>query len=70
MQELGKFSLKINAILNDLVKYMSFRINSKLSFIDSLNKNCQAMFEKQLPSKEKFYSSLTGKKISVKEYKR
>ena len=70
MQELGKFSLKINAILNDLVKYMGFRINSKLSFIDSLNKNCQAMFEKQLPSKEKFYSSLTGKKISVKEYER
>ena len=70
MQELGKFSLKINAILNDLVKYMSFRINSKLSFIDSLNNNCQAMFEEQLPSKENFYSSLTGKKISVKEYER
>ena len=25
-------------------------------------------FEEQLPSKEKFYSSLTGKKISNKEY--
>ena len=25
-------------------------------------------FKEQLPSKEKFYSSLTGKKISNKEY--
>ena len=25
-------------------------------------------FNKELPSKEKFYSSLTGKKISSKEY--
>ena len=25
-------------------------------------------FKEQLPSKEKFYSSLTGKKISEKEY--
>ena len=35
MQELGKFSLKINVILNGLEKYMSFSINNKLSFIDS-----------------------------------
>ena len=35
MQELGKFSLKINVIPNGLEKYMSFSINSKLSFIDS-----------------------------------
>ena len=35
MQELGKFNLKINAIPYGLKKYMSFSINSKLSFIDS-----------------------------------
>ena len=35
MQELGKFNLKINVIPNGLEKYMSFSINSKLSFIDS-----------------------------------
>ena len=35
MQELGKFNLKINAISHGLKKYMSFIINSKLSFIDS-----------------------------------
>ena len=35
MQELGKFSLKINIIPNELEKYMSFSINNKLSFIDS-----------------------------------
>ena len=27
-----------------------------------------AKFKKELPSKEKFYSSLTGKKINDKEY--
>ena len=35
MQELGKFTLKINVIPNGLEKYMSFIINNKLSFIDS-----------------------------------
>ena len=37
MQELGKFSFKINFIPNGLEKYMSFSfsINNKLSFIDS-----------------------------------
>ena len=35
MQELGKFSLKIKIILNGLEKYMSFSINTKLTFIDS-----------------------------------
>ena len=35
MQELGKFNFKINVILNELEKYMSFSINKKLSFIDS-----------------------------------
>ena len=35
MQELGKFSLKINVIPNGLEKYMSFSNNKKLSFIDS-----------------------------------
>ena len=33
MQEQGKFNLKINAMPNGLEKYMSFSINSKLSFI-------------------------------------
>ena len=35
MQELGKFSLKINIVPNELEKYMSFSFNNKLSFIDS-----------------------------------
>ena len=35
MQELGKFNLKINVITNVLETYMSFSINSKLSFIDN-----------------------------------
>ena len=35
MQELGKFNLKTNVILNGLEKYMSFSINKKLGFIDS-----------------------------------
>ena len=108
MQELGKFNFKINALPNGLEKYMSFRINSKLCFIDgfqflsslfaSLVKNLSkddfkylsqefdnnildlvkqkgfypydymSDFEKlkeKLPSKEKFYSSLTGKKKIV-----
>ena len=111
MQELGKFSLKINVVPNGLEKYISFSINNKLSFIysfqflssslDSLVKNSSKddfkylsqefdnnildfvqqkvfypyeymtdfkRFEEQLPSKEKLYSSLTGKKISNKKY--
>ena len=36
MQHQGKFSIKISAIPNGLEKYMSFNINNKLSFIDSL----------------------------------
>ena len=111
MQELGKFSLKINVMPNGLEKYISFSINNKLSFIysfqflssslDSLVKNSSKddfkylsqefdnnildlvqqkvfypyeymtdfkRFEEQLPSKEKLYSSLTGKKISNKKY--
>ena len=35
MQELGKFNMKINVILNGLEKYMSFTISNQLSFIDS-----------------------------------
>ena len=35
MQELGKFSLKINVIPNELEKYMSFTSNNKLNFTDS-----------------------------------
>ena len=34
-QELGKFNLKINAILNGLKKYMILSINGNLIFIDS-----------------------------------
>ena len=34
MQELGKFNLKINAILNGLGTYMILSINDSLSFID------------------------------------
>ena len=110
MQELGKFSLKINVMPNGLEKYISFSINNKLSFIysfqflssslDSLVKNSSKddfkylsqefdnnildlvqqkvfypyeymtdfkRFKEQLPSKEKLYSSLTGKKISNKK---
>ena len=35
MQELGKFTLKINVIPNGLEKYVSFCIKNKLSFTDS-----------------------------------
>ena len=35
MQELGRFNLKINVILNGLEKYMSFSIDNKVSFVDS-----------------------------------
>ena len=38
MQELGKFNLKINVIPNVLEKYMSFSVNNKLNFIDSLQR--------------------------------
>ena len=34
MQELDKFNLNRNVILNELEKYMSFSINKKLGFID------------------------------------
>ena len=36
MQELGKSNLKISVVTNGLEKYMSFTINNKLRFIDSL----------------------------------
>ena len=36
MQELGKSNLKINTISNGLEKYLSFSMNNKLVFIDSL----------------------------------
>ena len=35
MQELGKFNIKINIISNGLEKYMSFSINTELSFINT-----------------------------------
>ena len=34
MQELGKFSPKVNVISNGLEKYTSFSINNKLNFVD------------------------------------
>ena len=36
MKKLGKFSFKINVILNVLEKYMSCNVNNMLIFIDSL----------------------------------
>ena len=36
MQEPAKFSFEINIMPNELEKYMSFIINNKLRFIDSL----------------------------------
>ena len=36
MQEQGKLSLKTNVLPNGLEKYLSFSINTKLSFTDSL----------------------------------
>ena len=35
-RELRKFNLKLNVVSNGLEKYMSFNINNKLNFIDSL----------------------------------
>ena len=35
MQELGKFSLTMNVILNGLEKQMNFITNNQLSFIDN-----------------------------------
>ena len=109
MQELGKFNLKITAMPNGSENCMSFTINDKLAFInslqflssslDSLVKNLSkddfkyftqefdkdkldlakqkgfysyeymrdfGKFKEKLPSKEKFYSLLTGKKIVAK----
>ena len=45
----------------DLVKQKGFYPNEYMSNFEK--------FKEELPSKEKFYSSLTGKKISGKEYK-
>ena len=53
MQELRKCNIKVSVIPNGLEKYMSFTINNKLSFINS---------------KENFYSSLTDREITYKEY--
>ena len=36
MQELGKFNLRINVIPNGSEKYISFTINNRLSFVDSM----------------------------------
>ena len=36
MQEIGKFDVKVSVILNGLEKYMAFRINKNLVFIDSM----------------------------------
>ena len=37
MQELGKFNLKMNVILNGLEKYMSFTVSNKLIFTDGFH---------------------------------
>ena len=109
MQELGKFNFKINVIPNALEKYVSFIINNKLIFIDSIQFLSSSFdnlienlseddfkyltqefdnnvldivkeqgfypyeymsdfekFKKELLSKEKFYSSLTGRKPTEK----
>ena len=111
MQELCKFNLKITVILNGLVKYISFTMNNKLSFIDSfqlLSSSLESLvkninkddfryliqefdnnvldlfkqrgfylykymsnfekFQEELPSKETFYTSLTDRKTTDKEY--
>ena len=110
MEELGKFNLKTNVIWNGMEKYLIFSINSKLSFIESLQFLSSSLdslvkdlhnddfkylnqefensvldlvkqkrfylyeymnhfenFNEKLPSKEKMYSSLRGKKISDKK---
>ena len=43
MKVLGKFSLKINVIPNGLERYMTFSINNKLYFIDSLQFSSSAL---------------------------
>ena len=50
MQELGKFSFKIDFISNGLEKCMSFTINDKLTFIDSFQflSSCLDTFVKNL----------------------
>ena len=109
MQELGKFSLKINLIPNGLEKYMTFISNNKLSFVhgfpfsfsslNSLVKNLSKhdfkylsqevvnnvldlvkkkgfypyisdfeKFKEKFRSKEKIFSSLTGRKASDKKH--
>ena len=49
-----------NLIITDLVKQKGFHPSEYMSKFEKL--------KEQLPSKEKFYCSLTGKKISDKEY--
>ena len=84
MQELGQFRLEINVIPNRLEKYKSFSINNVLDLVkrkgfypyeymtdEYMTYEYMTDFKKfkeQLPSKEKFYISLTGKIISNKEY--
>ena len=36
MQEIGKFDVKVNLVPNGLEKYMAFKINNILNFIDSM----------------------------------
>ena len=74
MQELGQFRLEINVIPNPLEKYKSFSINNVLDLVKRKGfypyeyMTDFKKFKEQLPSKEKFYISLTGKIISNKEY--
>ena len=74
MQELGQFRLEINVIPNRLEKYKSFSINNVLDLVKRKGfypyeyMTDFKKFKEQLPSKGKFYISLTGKIISNKEY--
>ena len=59
MQELNKFSLKINAMPNGLENYMSFNIINKLIFIDSfqfLNSSLDSLFKKTSKNDIKYLS--------------
>ena len=43
MQEIGQLNFKLNVLPNGLEIYMSFSINNKLSFIDSLQFFCSSL---------------------------
>ena len=55
------FSIEFDNNVSDLVKQKGFYLYKYMSDFQK--------FKEELPRKEKFYSSLTGKKIRDKEYK-